>query len=313
MSDRGETRSPPDAAGPGGRQVLVGGAALIVLLAGCGTQVGGLRYTPDAVPPSSSTTTSVPLDLSGVTQPSVAGESTTTAPRIGPGAASITGTVLAPGGPVAGATVEADRVVDGATVATQTTTGADGSFAFAGVYGGVWRVRAWQAPTLALTTPDVFFLGTTEDQVLTLTLTAFGQTAVRGAITPARPDVGGLVNLEVQVTDPTVDSSGVVRAIGQGGRSVVVTPGSWTIVSANPVTTDGDGNALFQLACPAGGPDAITVALADASATATLDVSCAVAPPSTTTTTPAGGSPTTTTPSGATTRTTTTTLLPPVT
>lgn len=278
-------------------------AGLVVLVAstaGCGSGVESLHYTARVVPPEPTTTTTIPLDLSGATEGKVAGVTTTTAPQIGPGAARITGTVMGPGGPVANATVQAERFVNGATATTQATTGADGSFTIDNIFGGIWRVRAWQSPSLDLTTPEIFFLGTSEDHVLDMTLASFGDVQVLSAVAPTTVLVGQVANLEVQVTERAVDSSGVVRAIGQGGRSVVVTPGSWTLVSASPATTDGNGRVLFQLMCTQAGPGTFTVALADGSGTGSANADCLApssSPPATNPPGP-GGSPATTAPGG---------------
>ena len=52
---------------------------------------------------------------------------------------TINGTVLGPGGAVAGATVQADRLVGDQVASTQATTAADGSFTISSVLGGRYR------------------------------------------------------------------------------------------------------------------------------------------------------------------------------
>ncbi|MHB1536203.1 MAG: carboxypeptidase-like regulatory domain-containing protein, partial [Acidimicrobiales bacterium] len=181
--------------------VLIGLAALF---AGCGGGVQSLSFpTP---PPTSAavgvTTTTVAPDLTGVSLAPVAGQITTTTVGIGPGAATINGTVLGPQGPVSGASVEADRLVGDAEATVSTTTAADGSFTFAGVLGGRYRVRAWQTPTLAMISPQIFFLGGSETHTLTLTVTAFVGSQITAAIAPDPPTVGDPANLAVQVVTP---------------------------------------------------------------------------------------------------------------
>ena len=65
-----------------------------------------------------------------------------------------------------------------------TTTAADGSWTIGAVLGGRYRVRAWQQPSLAVTTPQIFFLGGTESRSLTIQLTSFTGPNVAAAIAP---------------------------------------------------------------------------------------------------------------------------------
>jgi hypothetical protein len=221
---------------------------------------------------------------------------TTVAPPIGPGGASLNGTVLGPSGPVAGATVEADRLVGDQMATTHTTTAADGSWTIGGVLGGRYRVRAWQQPSLAVTAPQILFLGGTEARSLTIQLTSFTGPNVAAAIAPDTPMVDQPANLVVQVTTPTVGSDGVVRDLPDVGVSVTLTDGPlWQVANGNPLTTGTEGTALFQVECQADGVIPLSVAIGQGAPVGLQLPACAGAPPTTTTTTSTTTVPTSTT------------------
>ena len=271
-------------------------------LGGCGG-VQTLAYAPPrgATPPATRAV-SASQDFSKVVEAAVAGSTTTTTVVVGPGQATINGTALGPEGPVAGATVSAERLVGDQVATVEATTAADGSWTISGVLGGRYRVRAWSAPTLALTTPDIFFLGGTETRTLTLVLASFTGTQVATAVSPSGSvEVGQPANLVVQVTDPTVGTDGVVRDLPVAGTTVDLTGGpEWQVYSPNPSPTDAAGQALFQLSCQAPGVNPLDAAVGTSVLQALAMPVCVAPPPPTTTTT------TTTTISPATTTATTT-------
>lgn len=268
--------------------------------AGCGSSV--TRLSLPVPPPTSAsppTTVVVPSDFTGVRQGPVPGGTTTTVPAIGPGQATIDGSVLGPAGPVAGATVQAERIVGSAVVSTQATTGADGSFTIAGVLGGVYRVRAWQAPALDLVVPELFFLGTTDTHALTLQLTSYAGVQVATSMAPLAVDVGAAANVVVAATQQTVGVDGVVRPEPMAGASVSLDGGaSWVPATADPTVTDSQGRATFEVTCVAPGAGGLVATVAGASPSALGAAECLTPPP-----------PTTVAPD----QTTTTTLTPPIT
>jgi hypothetical protein len=224
----------------------------------------------------------LPSNLAGVSEAVVPGAATTTPPFVGPGGATLNGTVMGPAGPVGGATVEADRFVGDQTAATQTTTAADGTWSIGSILGGRYRVRAWQQPSLSVTSPQILFLGAGETHTLTIQLTAFTGPKLAAAFAPAVPVVGQVGNLVVQVTNPTVGPDGVVRNPPEVGVSVTLTDGpQWEVANGNPLTTDADGQVLFQLICQAVGTNALSAAVGSGGADPLLLPDC-VAPPTTT-------------------------------
>ena len=150
----------------------------MALLGGCGVET--LHVCPPPATPAPATTTTTPLspDLTGVDLGKVSGRTTTTTVGIGPGGATLSGTVLGPQGPVPGATVEADRFVGSSEASKQVSTAADGSWTIPAILGGRYRVRAWQSPSLAMTTPQIFFLGGTQVMAIDLQVQAFTGQAI---------------------------------------------------------------------------------------------------------------------------------------
>jgi hypothetical protein len=270
--------------------ILVGIGALILFGAGC-SSVQTLSYpTPTGSPPASpSATPTLPDDLSAVNQSPVAGATTTTVPAVGPGGATLNGSVFGPSGPVGGATVEADRVVGDQVASARAITAADGSWRIPGILGGIYRVRAWHGPNLDLTTPQVLFLGDSQDLTVSLELAAFPGPNVGTAIAPALPHVGQPANLVVQITNPTIGADGVLSYQPVAGDRVQLTAGSgWSVSGPNPTTTNAAGNAGFQVQCVVPGSNPLIATVGSKGSPVPLQVpACTPAPaPSPATTAP---------------------------
>jgi hypothetical protein len=279
------------------RRLVAWSAAALVAggLTGCGVQT--LSYPTPPVTAHAVVTAgpTLPTNLPAVAEGAVPGVTTSTLPHIGPGAATLNGTVIGPEGPVAGATVEADRLVGDQAAATQTTTAADGSWSIRSILGGRYRIRAWQQPSLAVTSPQILFLGDHDTQTTTLQVAAFTGPTVAAAFAPYSPVVGQIDNLVVQVTNPTVGSDGVVRNPPQVGVSVTLTDGpQWQVHNGNPLATDADGQVLFQVSCQAAGPDPLSAAVGSGIAVP-LQLPDCEPPPTTTTTLPPSTTTTSTT------------------
>lgn len=298
--------------------------AAAALCAGCGG-VETLSFSPPPAsgltPPSTAPTTTLPVTV-GVILPGVPGVTTTTAPAVTGGSATIRGTVTGPPGVVGGATVEATRVVGGATASVKATTKPDGSFSITGLVGGDYRVRAWQQPNLAMTTPLVFFLQAGTDRRVTLDVKSFSGPAVAGVFNPQLPVVDQPTSLAVQVTTPTVGSDGVVRQPPVAGALVELTNGpGWVVVGSNPVPTAANGEATFTVACVSAGDQPIDASVNGQAPQALNPPPCQeppppppppTSPPATTAppTTPPSTSPTSGTSTTTSTSTTSSTVLP---
>ena len=263
-------------------------AVAALALAGCSAGVSTLSVpdpppTTVAAPPPADT---LPPGLASVAEAGVAGVTTTTAPAIGPGGATIAGTVLGPSGPVPGATVQIDRFVGDTFVSARTTAAADGSWSFARILGGRYRIRAWQAPSFAMATPQVLYLAAGQPQSLTLHVDAFKGPQVSVAINPAQPVDGQPASLVVQVTNPTVGPDGVLTNPPVVGAPVTLVDGpGWQVSNGNPLPTDAGGQALFEVQCNSPGPDPLSAQVANAAPLALQMPDCA--PPPVTTVPPA--------------------------
>lgn len=280
-------------------------AALVTAVGACTTAEVEPLPPPKKVP---ATTTTTAVDFSAIGLPAVAGRTTTTI-VLGPGKASLSGTVTGPDGPVPGGVVRVERLVGEGRASIEVTTGADGKYAVPNVLGGRYRVRGWKASpdNLALLEPAVFFLEGSEKRVVDLTLSRYQGLAVSAAIAPDPPLVGSFSNLVVQMVDQAVDGDGIVRGTPLTGTPAELTgSGDWRVQSANPTTGDGNGRARWLLECRRVGVQPLSVVVGG-SATFNLNLPACAAPPPVeepdpTSTTARGSSPATTRAPTATTR-----------
>ncbi len=248
----------PGAAG-GARGALrsaVAAPAVAALLAACSG--GDVALDPLPPPPSTQArpSTTAPPDLTGVALPAVpAGRVTTTTAVVGPGKATIKGTVLGPDGtPVDGATVRVERLVGRSVAGIDVASAPDGSWSAQNVLGGGYRVRAWRAPDIAIAVPAFFFVGATETYPVELKLERNFGTTPQPAMAPNPPLVGGTSNLVLQLSNRSVDPNGVVNGVAMAGATVELAGGSgWSVGLANPTVTDAGGRARWELKCLAAG------------------------------------------------------------
>ena len=276
-------------------------AAALVLLAACSSK--GFEKLPPPPTTLPRPPTTAPVDLSGVELKSVAGKTTTTL-VMGPGRSMLQGVVNGPDGPVAGATVQAERLVGDAAAMATVVTAADGTWAMQGVLGGRFRVRAWRSTDLSMTKPEVFYLTDGDTKQLPLSLQRYTGVAVTFAIAPNPPFVNEAANLVVQVVQQSVDPQGVVRGEPVVGvRVELFGGGDWSLVTANPTTTDGSGRATWQLRCRSDGKQQLAV-LVGGSQQFPLDIAACVDRPEETTTTTSSDTSTSSTASTSTTSTT---------
>lgn len=291
-----------------GRFAAVIVVATSVALTGCS---GPHRLNLPAPPPTRAVTTSSQApDLSGILLTPAAGRVTTTAVAVRPGTATLRGLVLGPEGPVAGATVRLERLVDDATGRLDLTADGGGGWNTSapsgppgfvippttatlptipgqfttptiattlaprtlapsttqppgqppGILGGRYRVRAWRSPDLALTTPQILYLGGKDSQSLTLTLSRYAGLAVASNIGPNPPILGQVADVAVVVSSQIVDAQGLVRGASVAGATVTLfATGSWLSVSPADAITDFNGRADFRLICQALGQQPLSV------------------------------------------------------
>ncbi|MEO7836422.1 MAG: carboxypeptidase-like regulatory domain-containing protein [Acidimicrobiales bacterium] len=247
----------------------------LVTLSGCMTNRGA---TVEPLPPPPSTaapaSTTVPPDFSAVALPRARGASTTTTIALGPGKATLKGTVSAPEGPVTGALVRVERLLNDKVATMDVATQADGTWTLPDIKGGAYRVRAWKVPDLALVQPALFFLGATNTFGLDLKLERYAGPFPTSAVAPNPPLLGAPTNLVVQLDQRSVDDRGFVVAVPLAGVGVQLasTTGGWLVASANPAVTDSNGRARWVLRCGAIGAQPLSVTLTGATSPLPLAV-----------------------------------------
>ena len=246
---------------------LLLGALIVVFL---GALLGTCR-DPEArsLPAPSSTSSTAPTsttsmpDFSRVALPAIDGATTTTGPAT-KGSATLRGTVQGPDGPVPGAIVRAERLVDDIVQPFEVRTGADGTFTLARVPGGRYRVRAFLPPTLVMGDPQVFFQSSFEERELRLVLEPFTGVVVTGDTAPGQPVVGFPVNLAVRVAERQVGEDGIAREVPLAGVLVRVNSTGWTALDDGAtLVTDGDGIAVFRFECDRVGAVTATAVVGD--------------------------------------------------
>jgi len=256
---------------------------------------------PLPIPVTVATTSPVTtIDYSTDQLAPVAGHETIPSISVGSGAASMSGTVTDDtGAPVAGAMVELQRIVGTAVASADYATNSAGAWTASGIGGGLYRVRAWRAPDLAQTTPQVVFLAASAAQTVNLTVAPFTGFTLQSTVAPNPPIIGRPVEIAVEVIAATVGNDGVVRSVGQPALAVELVPiGDWTLAGSATATTSASGIAVWQATCGAVGDQPLSVLV---NATESLPLSLpACAPVPTTTTSSASGGPTTTSGAGTT-------------
>ncbi|HWW53831.1 MAG TPA: carboxypeptidase-like regulatory domain-containing protein, partial [Acidimicrobiales bacterium] len=135
---------------------LHGVIAVSVLAVACSS--GHVKAGPLPVFDVVTTTSTTAFDFSSVQVAGVQGRAVVKV-AMGPGQATLNGTVTGPSGPVPGADVHVERIVDGFIGTADVATLADGTWTLPNVLGGEFRIRAWLAPDLSLTTPSLVFIG----------------------------------------------------------------------------------------------------------------------------------------------------------
>ena len=288
-----------DPAAGGMRRAAVTAVIAVMALTGC-SRVDSLALpTPPPTAPASSTT--VAPNLTGVHLAGVAGTPTSVV-AVGPGGATLSGTVVGTAGPVGGANVHIERLVGDGVGAVDVITAPDGTWSMPGVLGGRYRVRAWRSPDLALVDPQIFFLNGTDNKSMTLQLQQFNATTLTAASAPVTPVVGQPVVVAVGLSSQVVDAKGIVTAKPVANAAVqLISGGGWTVGDPNPTVTGPDGSASWNAVCQQVGPQTLT-AIVNTTDTYQVNLPSCDPAPLVTPTGPTGG--TTTVPGPGTTATT---------
>ena len=232
----------------------------MVLAAVVAATVGAASCSDSSKAPPAPTTTAAPATVAERPTTTVAPSPRTVvtiSSELGPGEARVGGTVTGPEGPVPGATVKVERLVDDVAAAETTVeSGPDGRWGVESVNGGRYRLRAWRAPDLAQVTAAVVFVTVGESPPVDLPVQRFASDAQPAvAVAPDPPAVGQPAIVVVTVASGGVDNEGVVHSQPRQGVPVAfaVSP-NVGITTPTLVATDASGNAAFQIVCREPGP-----------------------------------------------------------
>lgn len=236
---------------PAGGRVLV--LAVALLLAGCGGGDEDRGSLPAATPttePPPSTSAVAPTTMRTVTTVRGAPRTVTTLPTsLGPGAASLSGTVTGPEGPVEGAVVRVERLAGNATAGTDVRTDSGGAWRLDGILGGAYRVRASRPPDLGQPNPEAFFLRADEQRSVAITLVRSGQASLTARVDPNPPRVLQPAVIVVTVGTVRLGEGGLVTAPSPAARLQLTLADGITLETPGPQLTDGDGRAVWRFRC----------------------------------------------------------------
>jgi hypothetical protein len=267
-------------------------AVLAVLAAACSGD------TPSAAPDptvAATTTTTVPPTTAVAPATTVAPTTTSTTVRptttlttllaMGPGEASLAGTVFGPAGAVDGAIVRVERLV-GRNVASQdVTTSGGGSWGLPLVLGGSYRVRAFRPPDFASSPTEAFFLAATERRIVDLRMPAAGGDSITATVNPNPPRVDQGAILTIQVGVGRVDDQGRPAITPRPGVPLALVPAAGIGLDGTPqALTDVNGSAAWRIRCLAEGADTFTLTIGTATTQVKIPACVAGPPPAPTTT-----------------------------
>ncbi len=252
---------------------------------------------PEVVAAPTTAVTETTLPPTTVTTPRPTTTSTTLKPTttvttmlgMGPGEATIGGTVSGPGGPVDGATVRIERLLGKAIVTMDIATTGGGSWQLPFILGGSYRVRAFRPPDYAVSPVESFFLAANERKTIDLRMPAAGGEKITAMVNPSPPRVDQPATVTIQVGIGRVDDQGRPSLTPRAGVLLALAPAPGILLESNPqAVTDGNGAAAWIIRCAAEGARSLILTVANAAATTVNLPPCAAAPapPAPTTTRP---------------------------
>ncbi|MGQ0744643.1 MAG: carboxypeptidase-like regulatory domain-containing protein [Acidimicrobiales bacterium] len=235
-------------------------AVALMVLSGCGGSdepEPEARPVPTSAPASSTTLVPAPAPVSP-TLPGVR-RTTTTGPTagLGPGGATLAGTITGPEGPLAGAVVRVERLIGGGPAA-DLRTDEQGGWSLASIQGGPYRVVAFRPPDLGALEPTLVFVAASERRDLPIGLSRFGENTITARLDPTPARVGVTSTLAVRVGTGRVGSDGAVVVVGRASASMALASDGLEIESPSQ-QADGDGRVRWRVRCRAAG--AVTVSL----------------------------------------------------
>ena len=245
------------------------------------TTVAETTTTPTTAAPS---TTTSPSTTSTTVKPTT---TLTTLLTMGPGEASIVGTVSGPAGGVDGAIVRVERLVGKDIVSTDVTTSGGGSYALATILGGSYRVRAFKPPDFASSPVEAFFLAANERKVLDLRMPAVGGERIIATVNPNPPRVDQAATLTIQIGTGRADGEGRPVITPRPGVPLVLTPAAGlALEGTSQGLTDGNGSVTWRIRCLAVGANTFQLTVGTGVTQVRIPACVANAPSPTPTTAP---------------------------
>lgn len=246
------------------RHLSVVMSCLLALLVGACTS-GGSSAAPEITAPPQTSSTVAPTTSTSARPTTTATTlrpttTVTTMLAMGPGDASIVGTVSGPAGPIDGAIVRVERLVGKAVASTDVTTSGGGSWTLGSILGGSYRVRAFRPPDFGESPTEAFFLAANERKVVDLKLPPAGGERLTATVTPSPPRVDQQATVTVQVGVGQVDAQGRPVISPRPGVLLTLTPGAGIVLESSPqVRTDANGKGSWFIRCTAEGASALSL------------------------------------------------------
>lgn len=258
----------------------------------CSGSTPAAAPAPTAAPVETTTSSTMPPTTARPTTSTTSGPprtTTTTLVAMGPGDASIGGTVSGPAGPVDGATVRIERLVGKAVATADVTTSGGGAWQLGSILGGSYRVRAFKSPDLAQSQVETFFLAASERKAIELKLAAAGGERITATVSPNPPRVDQAATVTIQVGIGRVDDQGRPSIAPRAGVVLTLSPGAGILLDSVPqVVTDTNGSAAWRIRCASEGASSVSLTVGSGVTAFKLPACGPPAPsPTTTTTRPA--------------------------
>ena len=246
----------------------------IVLLVGLVLATGACSGSDSEVAPAPSTavvqetttaptTTTPPTTTRSTTSTTGVPRTTvTTTVTLGPGDASLVGTVSGPTGPIDGAIVRVERLVGKAVATVDVTTAGGGTWQLPSILGGSYRVRAFKAPDGGTSATETFFLAANERRNLDFKLTPAGGERITAVVNPSPPRVNQSAILTITVGTARVDDQGRTAQVPRPGLVLTLglAPGQGLQIETPPnALTDSNGAASWQFRCTSEGSNTFTL------------------------------------------------------
>jgi hypothetical protein len=211
------------------------------------------------------------------------------------GRVNMTGVVQGPDGPVGGAVVRVERLVDDQLASIDVISDESGVYRLDRIEAGRVRIRAFRPPDLIALEPIVAFAAGSFKQELKVK--RFDQTSIQWSLAPAEPKVNEPANIVVQVSRQTVGTDGVLRQLPVPQIGVTVTPlGLLQTDLVQESLTNDRGRVQVVLRCLGVGGADLQIALATGESAKIAPPGCREIPTTTTTVAPVVTIPPTTVP-----------------